>query len=107
MLQPGDSIRNSAKAKASIKKELYGLFAQDVFRKIKKADIPSDSIILPSKMVQVIKNVGTMEEKDKDRIIIGRHRYREKPVLIHTSFNIRHGNIRLQVSIAADEVDDV
>lgn len=47
-LKPGDPRTHSDKAKAAVKKELDGLFAQGVFELIAEADIQVDAVVLRS-----------------------------------------------------------
>lgn len=77
IFHPGDKRQGFPEAKDATKNELSGLFEQGVFRIIKKADIPSNAIILPSRMVQVIKNFGSKDEKHKAQIIVRGHKDRQ------------------------------
>lgn len=84
-----------------MKKELDGLFEQQVFEEVHEKDVPHDAVILPSKMVYAIKNIGTNEEAYKARIVAGDHMDRMKRLMIHNSVNVRHGSIRITTSTAA------
>lgn len=67
-----------AKAKKAVRKELEGLYTQGVFEKVHRRDIPMNAVMLHSKFVYAIKNVGTNEEDYKARFATGRHRDRMK-----------------------------
>lgn len=58
VLKPGDPRIQCNKSKESVKTELDGLYSQGVFEEVKEKDIPHDAVILPSKMVYAIKNIG-------------------------------------------------
>lgn len=101
VLQPGDPRTRNTKAKAAVKLELEGLYAQGVFAVVRNEDIPKGAVIIPSRMVYEMKNIGTKEEKYKARLATGGHRDRMKKLYIHNSVNFRHVSVRTMASTAA------
>jgi hypothetical protein len=57
--------------------------------------------ILPSRFVLAIKHAETGETKLKARFIIGGHRDREKPELVHVSTTVKHSSIRMLMAVAS------
>lgn len=101
IINKGDPKINSWKDKAAVRKELDGLYNQGVLKRMKRKDVPSGAIKLPSRFVYAIKNANKLEELDKERYTAGGHLDFMKIVMIHNSTNLRHGSITIVSSTAA------
>lgn len=74
-----------------------------VFEEVNRENIPHNAVILPSKFVYAIKNVGTAEEEYKARYAAGGHRDKMKEFMSHYATNLKHRSVRVISSTSANE----
>lgn len=101
VLKNGDPRTKNSRAAAAVQRELEGLFEQGVFEEVRADQLPPDAVISPSRMVYVIRNIGTLEELYKATLTVGEHLDWLKKMMIQYIANIRHGSVRTITSAAA------
>lgn len=74
-----------------------------MFQEINRKDIPTNSVVLPSRFVNDIKNIGTLEELSKVRYTAGGNLDYIKILLIHVAVNVRHWPVRIVSSMAVNK----
>ena len=86
---PSDERAKTDDCKKAIRKEIYGLLARGVFKRVKREHVPPDANVLTTRMVLAVKDIGTSGEKYKARLAAHGHKDKEKDDRVHNSPTIR------------------
>ena len=82
-------------------KELKGLIEKGTFKIVLREEAGERPNITPTRFVLGIKHGDNGSELLKARFILGGHRDRENPFLIHNSTTLPHHSVRILVALAA------
>jgi Reverse transcriptase (RNA-dependent DNA polymerase) len=86
----------------AIRKEILGLIDKGTFRLALRAEADDQAPnILPSRFVLAIKTSETGDEIYKARLVVGGHRDRLKPKLVHNSTTVSQTSVRMTMTVAA------
>jgi hypothetical protein len=90
---------------AAKRAEIDGLFKKGTFRIVERADVFAEHRhgrpnILPCRFVLAVKHEEDGTQRLKARLVVGGHRDFEKGNMLHDASTVRHGYIRLLVSLA-------
>jgi hypothetical protein len=77
------------------------LVRRGTFRIILEGDVEDGANVLPRKLALAIKSSATGETKYKARLVAGRHRDQDKPLLVHTANTVSHAYVRLMMALAS------
>lgn len=95
-------LRTQSKVFVEAKKsEIEGLASSQTWSYVKERDLPAGSNIIGGRFVCNIKNVGTIDEGAKIRLIAQGFNDTRKDFIVHNNHTIRQSSIKLIVSTAA------
>ncbi len=71
LIEKGDPRATSPKMRAAMQKEIEGLMKRGTFKIVLKEEVPENANILGGRLLLVIKDVNTGEERYKARFVFG------------------------------------
>lgn len=101
VLKPGNpkiSSQDDLEARAA---EVHGLMARSAFKKVHEHSVPPRAVVLKSRFVDAIKNIGTPKELTKTQYVVQWNNDKEKPFIAHNNSTLRQSSTKLLVSTCA------